>query len=147
MKYPWNGSTLGTSVLLTHELPGFCRYLCTILAGAALWDTLFPRRCFSAPWSLAWSVVTAARFLSRKIPWPWLEQLGLQIQICSPAETRGLLEDHVWCEAPVCPLAGSKIHSLERVPMSIHTLTHQPPSDYWVCSRKVPEHYRAIEMD
>lgn len=48
----------------------------------------------------------------------------MQIQICSPAETRGLLEDRVWCETLVCRLAGSKVHSLS---VCLYTHSHMDP--------------------
>lgn len=97
VKYLWNNSALwgrcaSLSTLLTHEFPAFGLYLCTILAWGALYGTLLLRRCSPVLWSLSWRVLTAAGFLSRKIPRPWLEQLGLQIQISSSAERMSLLQ-------------------------------------------------------
>jgi len=55
---------------------------------------------------LACRVVTALGFFSRKIPRPWLEQLGLQIQISSSAERTSLLQRRVGCETLVCQSVG-----------------------------------------
>lgn len=84
-------------MLLIH-LPGFNVYLCTILVWGAPQGTLLLGRSLSELQSLACRVVTASGFFSRKIPRPWLEQLGLQIQISSSAERMSLLQRGVGCE-------------------------------------------------